>query len=300
MRPRSVVVGLAGPAGVGKSTLAARLAEAAAPLAVRRMAFADALRDMLRALGVPEASLVGDRAAKERPCAELLGQSARHAMRTLGTEWGRRLVHPDLWVDAWRRRLAETSEPVVIVDDVRFPNEIAAIRAAGGVVVKLVRPLPTTPLDAALAATADPHPSEAGLADGEVDMVLDLRTGGFDNRLGEDAMLALTSGGPECGRLLDALVVACHDRRAAMQRAGWDAYLAASGAPGRDLLRRLAGVVDLAPGADAGRDVDPAEVAELFAALGLPWGGMTRGRLRGVVVRLEPGTTRAVEDERRT
>lgn len=300
MRPRELVVGLAGPAGVGKSTLAARLTATVAPVAVRRMSFADPLRDMLRALGVPETAIVGDLRAKERPCDELLGQTGRHAMRTLGTEWGRKTIHPDLWVAAWERRLAETLESVVVIDDVRFDNEAAAIRRAGGVVIRLRRALTTTPLAAAI---PDEHPSEAGVSDDLVDADLDLGVGhvrGCSDAVGDvlaGTLVVLESspteaGGPECGTLLDRLRDACALRRAAMQRAGWVAFLAAAGRPGRDLLVRLAGVIDCAPGADVTRDVALDEVRELFAALDMPWGGGLAHRRRQV----EPRAVTTVDE----
>lgn len=50
-------------------------------------------------------------------------------MQTLGSEWGRQLIGPDLWVDAWRDVAARYQR--VVVDDVRFVNE-AAIAAFGG------------------------------------------------------------------------------------------------------------------------------------------------------------------------
>jgi hypothetical protein len=44
-------------------------------------------------------------------------------MITLGTEWGRDLVHADIWTRLWAAR-AECF-PLVVADDVRFPNEVA-------------------------------------------------------------------------------------------------------------------------------------------------------------------------------
>jgi hypothetical protein len=38
-----------------------------------------------------------DRQLKETPL-PVIGKSPREIMQTLGTEWGRRLVNPDLWV----------------------------------------------------------------------------------------------------------------------------------------------------------------------------------------------------------
>jgi hypothetical protein len=51
-----------------------------------------------------------------------LGVSPRHLMVTLGTEWGRDAVHPDLWVRIWAASLPEAAH--VVAEDVRFPNEV--------------------------------------------------------------------------------------------------------------------------------------------------------------------------------
>lgn len=76
--------------------------------------------------------------------------------RTLLQWWGtdyRRAQDPDYWVKALMRRLETEDMDLALVTDVRFPNEVDAIRAAGGCVVKVTR---TTAPDIKVPA----HPSE--------------------------------------------------------------------------------------------------------------------------------------------
>jgi hypothetical protein len=131
-----LLIGFCGVAGAGKTFAAAHLVRMHA---FDRIRFAGPLKDMMRALGLTEAEIEGD--GKERPSDLLAGKTPRHAMQTIGTEWGRDLIDPDLWVRAWGRAadkaLAE-GRPVV-VDDVRFANEAAAIWARGGILVRLAR-----------------------------------------------------------------------------------------------------------------------------------------------------------------
>jgi len=66
---------------------------------------------------------------KEKPIPEIPGTpTARYLMQTLGTEWGRNLIHEDLWVQAWKRKA--TRAQVVVVDDVRRLNEYNALPGA--------------------------------------------------------------------------------------------------------------------------------------------------------------------------
>lgn len=67
-----------------------------------------------------------------------IGVSARHLMRTLGTEWGRECVHPELWLRCWEKKIKEQKK--VVVDDVRFPNEAKLILQNGGQMWKVTRP----------------------------------------------------------------------------------------------------------------------------------------------------------------
>ena len=69
---------------------------------------------------------------------EVIGASYRKAARTLGTEWGRNLIHADIWVNIVEQKIIHTEVPVCI-DDLRFPNELELLRRHDFALVKLVR-----------------------------------------------------------------------------------------------------------------------------------------------------------------
>ncbi len=124
-------IGIAGPKRSGKDTLANLLSGA-----LRRPvdSFAAPLRELTcRVLGMTPAEL---EECKETPIPWLADTTPRTMMQTLGTEWGRDMVHPELWV----RSLFARHQHGCIISDVRFPNEARAIRQRGGVVVRLQRP----------------------------------------------------------------------------------------------------------------------------------------------------------------
>lgn len=132
--PSQIVIGIAGYGGAGKSTTSDWFLQ---NHGFKRVSFADPIRAMLMALGVPEATL-RDPVKKLQPCELLLGRTPVYAMETLGTGWGRDKMHPHFWVGqlaAQTRRM-----PFVIVDDVRFQNEVEAIHEMGGKVWRLTRP----------------------------------------------------------------------------------------------------------------------------------------------------------------
>jgi len=130
------VIAIKGRAGAGKSTAANFLVD---HYGYRLVKFAGPLKRMLAAVGLTQDEIEGD--LKEVPCDLLGGQTPRHAMVTLGTEWGRDLIHPDLWVNLWRREAAKivASGGRVVADDCRFPNEAAAIRELGGRILEVSR-----------------------------------------------------------------------------------------------------------------------------------------------------------------
>ncbi|MCW2078038.1 UNVERIFIED_ORG: hypothetical protein M2193_000213 [Bradyrhizobium japonicum] len=134
------VVGLAGFAQSGKTTAALYLEK---KYGIRRKHIAEPLRAMLAVLlqanGMSSDEitryLVGDLKEQVIPC---LGVTSRYAQITIGTEWGRQLISQDLWANTWGRGIAEGES--VMNDSVRFPNEAAAIRKLGGVVIMIKRP----------------------------------------------------------------------------------------------------------------------------------------------------------------
>ena len=134
---RGRLIALCGLKGSGKSSAAQVLAEA---LPAGRVRFAGPLKDMLRTLGLNDEEIEGG--LKEEPSSKLCGQTPRHAMVTLGTEWGRQMIGEDIWVEAWKRAVRPHLERGVdvLTEDLRFPNEYEAVRSLGGIVVRVTRP----------------------------------------------------------------------------------------------------------------------------------------------------------------
>lgn len=132
-RSKPIVVGLCGLAGAGKSTAARLLVER---YDFVRRPFAYPLKSMLAALGVPREVLDGPAELKELPRDDLCGLTTRHAMQMLG-DWGRESMHPDFWVRQWQR--GAHLSPRYVADDVRYDNEAAAVRALGGIIIRVER-----------------------------------------------------------------------------------------------------------------------------------------------------------------
>jgi hypothetical protein len=153
---QATIIGLSGYAQVGKDTLASILVE---HHGFERIAFADALRDMLYALNPdindgpdagPELRWIVDtygwEAAKER--------GARELLQRLGTEAGRNILGEDIWVQTAMKKVKPGGR--YVITDCRFPNEARAVEAAGGHVVRVKRP-GFEPVNG--------HPSETALDD---------------------------------------------------------------------------------------------------------------------------------------
>lgn len=119
------VIAIMGRAGSGKTTIAKHLELNHGYV---RASFAEILKDMLQKLGLSREEIYG--LLKEEPCSLLLGHTPRHAMQTLGTEWGRDLIHQDLWANAWKVRAARLLAlgHKVVCDDCRYENETKFIR----------------------------------------------------------------------------------------------------------------------------------------------------------------------------
>lgn len=139
----TLVIGLVGLKQAGKSTTADYLVRRHG---FERGKFAAALKAMLRVLllyrgagdEIVERMIEGD--LKEVSTPLLNWKTPREAMQTLGTEWGRDCVHPDLWVDTETERVGRSLTRGVVFEDVRFPNEVAAIRRMGGRIWQIDRP----------------------------------------------------------------------------------------------------------------------------------------------------------------
>ena len=134
------IIGLAGPKGVGKSTVAKQLSEKleAEFKTVQVRSFADPIRDAARAIGFSSKQL-SDPVTKEVKD-PTLGISPRAFMQGLGFM---RLHNESVYVDIMRQRLA-LEQPFdeilyVVIDDVRFDNEAKWINENGGKVFELVR-----------------------------------------------------------------------------------------------------------------------------------------------------------------
>ena len=161
-----IILGICGRRGHGKDTLAGFLADHG----YKRAAFADRLKDTAtRLFDLSYRQAHGSVTEKETPdprwttVAHPEGLTPRFILQQLGTEVAR-TIHPDVWARALLHDIAAVAQglsPDAIirfaVSDVRFPNEVDAIRACGGKIVKVVRK------DYAVDAAIDAHASESSI-----------------------------------------------------------------------------------------------------------------------------------------
>ena len=122
------LIGIVGKAGSGKDTVADFLA---AEYGYVKISFASTLKRMLVTCGLPEPS---DRDLKEAKV-EGFDFTWRKAAQTLGDEWGRQCLDPDIWVKLTMRNLK--SDGKYVISDVRYTNEQFAIINAGGQMINL-------------------------------------------------------------------------------------------------------------------------------------------------------------------
>ena len=135
-----MLIGFVGFIGGGKGSAADYLVS---HHGYNKESFANSVKDSVAAVfgwdrGMLEGDTAESRIIREKPDAfwsEKLGRpfSPRMALQLMGTEAGRDVFHPDLWIFTVLRRMQENKNYVLA--DVRFPNEIQRIREVGGKIV---------------------------------------------------------------------------------------------------------------------------------------------------------------------
>jgi len=145
------IIGIIGPKGSGKTSLAYKIGDASeGRFGVQRIRFAGPIKEMVECLlrnagmnrELARRHVDEDLKGKEIDCLPAEGITGRDLMQTLGTEWGRSNVDRDLWLEVAMQRAQESIElgALVLIDDVRFPNEADRVREKGGVIVRVERP----------------------------------------------------------------------------------------------------------------------------------------------------------------
>jgi hypothetical protein len=163
----TILIGITGRMESGKSSAASALVDRGD---FQVVSFAMPLKEMAATLlmsGFGYSRLVVDyHLGNKNKALPYVGVTMRHLLQTLGTDWGRNMIGPDLWVRSARERVVNLHKTThVVVDDVRFEDEAAMIREAGGLVIHLRR---ERRLDYGLS-----HVSEAGISVGAKDVVID-------------------------------------------------------------------------------------------------------------------------------
>ena len=168
-----MIIGFAGKAATGKTTAAHHLApllDKECKIIPMAMVLRDEVEAFLREVGAEEAVplVYGDqndkvtvfyideeKAHKECPMWAgfvadhkdiqdkdgLSAVTVRRILQWWGTEY-RRAQAPDYWTKAWSRKIEQfdLDNTHILIDDVRFINELNTIKAHGGLIVKIERP----------------------------------------------------------------------------------------------------------------------------------------------------------------
>lgn len=181
------LIGVTGLARSGKDHAAYYLAK---NLNLYKYAFAEPLKTMLKSV-FGDHFHEGDRSGI---CPET-GRSYREMMQTLGTEWGRDLMDPQVWVNLvgkkwdWVKRGSPYSTEVgmvsdvkindihispqgMILSDVRFDSEAAWIKEHGGILIEIDRSGTVADKMVKWAVGIPGHASESGVNRDMIDITI--------------------------------------------------------------------------------------------------------------------------------
>jgi len=140
------IIGICGFIGSGKDTAADYLVNFHE---FRRDSFAATLKDAVAAVFGWDRELLEGRTKQAREWREQVDPwwaerlnmpelTPRLVLQLWGTEVCRRSFHDDIWIASLESRLRNSKDSIVI-SDCRFPNEIKAIKEAGGKVIWVQR-----------------------------------------------------------------------------------------------------------------------------------------------------------------
>lgn len=112
----------------------------------------------------------------------LVKLTPRLLLQILGTEAGRGLIHPNIWVNSLMSEYKdehdlstlghEAKYPNWVVTDMRFPNEMEAVKKGGGITIRVNRNSVYKDSDTQFSHDI-PHPSETSLDNATFDYVID-------------------------------------------------------------------------------------------------------------------------------
>ena len=157
-----MIIGICGFIGSGKDTIADYLVNLHH---FRRESFANSLKDAVSHVFGWDRTLLEGRTKHSREWREKRDDwwsqrlemeiTPRFILQQWGTEVCRKAFHDDIWIASLENKLRNSRDDVVITD-CRFPNEIKAIRAAGGRVIRVVRGPEPDWYDAAVSVNRGP------------------------------------------------------------------------------------------------------------------------------------------------
>jgi hypothetical protein len=157
-----MIIGVCGFIGSGKDTVADYLVNLHH---FRRESFANTLKDAVSAVFGWDRTMLEGRTKQAREWREQQDNwwtnrlgiviTPRWVLQNWGTEVCRNGFHDDIWIASLENKLRNSTDDVVI-SDCRFPNEIAAIKQSGGLVVRVVRGAEPAWYDAAVSRNRGP------------------------------------------------------------------------------------------------------------------------------------------------
>ena len=159
-----MIIGICGFIGSGKDTIADYLVNIHQ---FKRESFANTLKDAVAQVFGWDRDMLEGRTRQSREWRERVDPwwakrlnmpdlTPRWVLQYWGTEVCRRAFHDDIWIAALENKLRSSNDDIVI-SDCRFPNEIKSIKAAGGIVIRVVRGAEPEWYDAAVSANRGPN-----------------------------------------------------------------------------------------------------------------------------------------------